>query len=280
MSDAPSSVPVSGGRSPHDRWFQPQWPAPQRVRALSTQRAGGVSGGPNHCYASLNLATHVGDDPDAVRRNRERLRAALPAEPLWLNQVHGTRVLDADAPLPANVQHGLPPEADAAVTRTPGRVLAVMTADCLPVLLADRAGTVVAVAHAGWRGLAAGVIENAVRAMNVPGGAKNGDIVAWLGPAIGPREYEVGSDVRDAFVAHDATYGAAHADPAAIDAFEPRLNGKYLADLYHLARRRLERVGVTDVHGGDACTFIERERFFSFRRDGQTGRMASLIWLQ
>jgi YfiH family protein len=274
MSDAPSSTSASGGPAAHNAWFFPHWPAPRRVRALSTQRAGGVSDGANHRYASLNLGTHVGDDPEAVRRNRERLRAALPAEPLWLNQVHGTRVLDADGPLPADGMptDGKPPEADAAVTRTPGRVLAVMTADCLPVLLADRAGTVVAVAHAGWRGLAAGVIENAVRAMNVSGD----DIVAWLGPAIGPREYEVGSDVRDAFVAHDS----AHADPAAIDAFEARANGKYLADLYHLARRRLERVGVTDVHGGDACTFIERERFFSFRRDGQTGRMASLLWLE
>ena len=278
MSGALSSASASGGQLAQEPWFHPQWPAPRRVRALSTQRAGGASDGANHRYASLNLGTHVGDDPETVRRNRECLRAALPAEPLWLSQVHGTRVLDADGPLPTD---GLPPEADAAVTRTPGRVLAVMTAGCLPVLLADRAGTVVAVAHAGWRGLAAGVIENAVRAMNVSGGAKDGDIVAWLGPAIGPRAYEVGSDVRDAFVFGDSVaHDSAHADPAAIDAFEARANGKYLADLYHLARRRLERVGVTDVHGGDACTFGERERFFSFRRDGQTGRMASLIWLE
>lgn len=273
MSVSPSFPSAMTARLAQDPWFHAQWPVPQRVHALSTQRAGGVSDGANHRYASLNLGTHVGDDPEAVRRNRALLRAVLPSEPLWLNQVHGTTVLDADAALPSD---GLPPVADAAVTRTPGRVLAVMTADCLPVLLADRAGTVVAVAHAGWRGLAAGVIENAVRAMNVPGD----DIVAWLGPAIGPREYEVGSDVRDVFVAHDATYGEAHADQAAIDAFEARANGKYLADLYHLARRRLERVGVTDVHGGDACTFSEKERFFSFRRDGQTGRMASLIWLE
>ena len=269
-----TSKPVSAPTPRQDAWFLPEWPAPARVRSLSTLRGGGVSDGEAHRYASLNLATHVGDDPDAVRRNRDHLRAALPADPLWLHQVHGTKVIDADRTMS---QDGVPPEADAAVTRSAGRVLAVMTADCLPVLLADRAGTVVAVAHAGWRGLAAGVIENTVRTMNV----KPDDIVAWLGPAIGPREYEVGSDVRDAFVFHDlVATDIAHADPAAIDAFELRANGKYLADLYHLARRRLERVGVTDVHGGDACTYTERKRFFSFRRDGKTGRMATLIWLE
>lgn len=281
-ADRPGSAGRSGAAGA--AWFEPDWPAPRRVRALSTQRAGGVSTGR---YASLNLATHVGDDASNVALNRERLRAELPAEPRWLEQVHGTRVIGFDE---RQADAAQPVEADAAVTRTPGRVLAVMTADCLPVLLTDRAGSVVAVAHAGWRGLCAGVIENAVRAMGTAGGVQGGDLLAWLGPAIGPRAYEVGADVRDAFVANEGhgdngdkdglgDHGD-HGDPAVIDAFEPRVNGKYLADLYHLARRRLEHMGVTDVYGGDACTFGEPARFFSFRRDGVTGRMATLIWIE
>jgi YfiH family protein len=246
-------------------WFEPDWPAPARVRALSTLRKGDTANGqPGHVagpYADFNLGTHVGDEPGRVAANRAALRSALPAEPLWLSQVHGTRVVNADgADVPPNS------EADAAVARKAGVVLAIQTADCLPVLLCDRAGSVVAAAHAGWRGLSAGVIENAVGAMGVP----PGDVIAWLGPAIGPRAYEVGADVVEAFTAGDA--GAA-------TSFAPKANGKFLADLYALARRRLARLGVASVSGGDACTHAEADRFFSFRRDGRTGRMASLVWL-
>lgn len=242
---------------PESDWIVPDWPAPPSVRALVTTRAGGVSTGP---YASLNLGLKVADDPQAVARNRVLLRQRLPAEPKWLAQVHGNRVLVAD-----EVQ-GLP-EADAAVTRTPGTVCAVMIADCLPVLLGDRAGTVVGVAHAGWRGLAAGVIENTVQAMDVdPAG-----MLAWLGPAIGPTAFEVGADVRDAFLAQDAGAAAAFVD---------HRPGKWLADLFWLARRRLQALGVTAIHGGGLCTVSDPTRFFSHRRDRVSGRMAALVWLQ
>lgn len=240
-----------------DAWIVPVWPAPANVRALSTTRAGGVGVAP---FDSLNLGTHVGDDPAAVAANRVRLRALLPAEPGWLNQVHGTAVVDLAT------LRGVP-DADGAVSRKPGAVCVVMTADCLPVLLCDRAGTVVGAAHAGWRGLQGGVIEATTRAMGVPAG----DLMAWLGPAIGPEAFEVGDEVRAAFVADDSAAAAAFrpAGPA----------GKWLADLYLLARQRLAALGVMGVHGGDACTFTEAARFFSYRRDGRTGRMASLVWL-
>lgn len=240
-----------------DAWIVPAWPAPANVRALSTTRAGGVGVAP---FDSLNLGTHVGDDPAAVSANRARLRALLPAEPCWLNQVHGTAVVDA-ATAPGV------PDADGAISRRPGAVCVVMTADCLPVLLCDRAGTVVGAAHAGWRGLQGGVIEATTRAMGVPAG----DLMAWLGPAIGPAAFEVGDEVRAAFVA---------GDPAAAAAFRPAgPAGKWLADLYLLARQRLAALGITRVYGGDACTFTEATRFFSYRREGRTGRMASLVWL-
>ncbi len=234
------------------------WPAPARVRTLVTTRDGGVSLAP---YASLNLGQHVGDDPAAVAENRARLRACLPAEPFWLNQVHGIGVQEACADAP-----DVPPDADAGFTRQPGVVCAVMTADCLPVLLTDRSGSVLAAAHAGWRGLCNGIIEATIARMAVPAN----DILAWLGPAIGPDAFEVGPEVRAAFMAHD---------PTAASAFAAIPDGKYLADIYLLARQRLNACGVTDVHGGDACTVTERERYFSYRRDGRTGRMASLIWL-
>jgi YfiH family protein len=237
-------------------WIVPDWPAPPAVRALVTTRNGGVSQGP---YASLNLGLKVNDDPQAVTRNRALLRAHLPAEPRWIAQVHGNRVVDADR------FEGLP-EADAAVSRTPGTVCAVMIADCMPVLLADRSGTVVGAAHAGWRGLAAGVIENTVEAM----GVDPGELVAWLGPAIGPDAFEVGADVRDAFLALDA--GAA-------PAFRDHRPGKWLADLFWLARRRLAALGVTEVYGGGLCTVSDPARFFSHRRDRVSGRMAALVWL-
>lgn len=237
-------------------WITPDWPAPANVRALCTTRNGGVSAAP---YASLNLGDHVGDDPRAVACNRAILREHLPAEPLWLKQVHTTAVADAGSAA------GIP-EADASVARLPGKVCAVLTADCLPVLLCDRRGTVVAAAHAGWRGLAGGVIEATVQAMRVD----PADLLAWLGPAIGHAAFEVGDEVRAVFLADD---------PAATSAFIPHGNGKWLADLYRLARLRLARSGVAQVGGGDFCTFSEEERFYSYRRDGATGRMASLIWL-
>lgn len=236
----------------------PDWPAPPRVRAASTTRLGGVSPGP---YEALNLADHVGDDPAHVARNRALLRdrLALPAEPLWLEQVHGRDCVDAGAAAPGCA-------ADAAVARAPGRVCAVMTADCLPVLLCNRGGEAVAAAHAGWRGLATGVIEQAVVALD----ADPEEILAWLGPAIGPGAFEVGGEVRDTFVAED---------PGAAADFRAHGPGKWLADLFGLARRRLARMGVTRVYGGGLCTYSDRARFYSFRRDGATGRMASLIWL-
>lgn len=234
----------------------PAWPAPANVRAVQTTRRGGVSREP---YASLNLGDHVGDDPAAVAANRARLSATLPAEPFWTRQVHGITVADADAD-PIGV------EADAAVARRPGRVCAVMTADCLPVLLCDRGGSVVAAAHAGWRGLCAGVIEATIAAMRVP----PDEILAWLGPAIGPQAFEVGDEVRAAFLAHDA---------AATAAFAAHGPGKWLADIWRLARQRLAAAGVNAVSGGGLCTVADRDRFFSYRRDGVTGRMATCIWL-
>ena len=239
--------------------IRPDWPVPARVRALVTTRAGGVSAG---SYAALNLGDHVGDDPQAVRRNRALLReqGGLPTDPLWLKQVHGTNVVNALA-----VSPGV--EADGAYTDTAGVVLAVLTADCLPVFLCDRRGSAVAVLHAGWRGMAAGVIENGVRALNAPAGA----LLGWLGPAIGPESYEVGEEVRSAFVKND---------PGAAGAFRETGAGRWLADLYELARRRLHALGVQTIHGGDFCTFRDTRRFYSFRRDRETGRMASLIWIQ
>jgi YfiH family protein len=242
--------------APRSDWIIPDWPAPKRVRALVTTRMGGASRGP---YASLNLGAHVGDDPAAVERNRERLRSALPADPVWLQQVHGTEVVDgATAPPLAR--------ADAAVARMRHVVCAVLTADCVPVLLAGRDGDVVAIAHAGWRGLAAGVIEAAVARMSVPAAS----VIAWLGPAIGPHAYEVGPEVRDAFVRRDA---------AATVAFAPRRDDRFLADLFMLARQRLAAAGVAAVYGGNHCTYTEAERFYSYRRERATGRFASLVWI-
>lgn len=236
----------------------PDWPAPSRVRAACTTREGGVSRPP---FDSLNLGDHVGDDPGAVAENRRRLREALalPADPCWLDQVHGTCAVEA-APLHERCK------ADAGVTGEPGRVCAVLTADCLPVLFCDRSGSRVGAAHAGWRGLEGGVLEATVSAMGIP----PGELMAWLGPAIGNGAFEVGPEVREAFLARDA--GAA-------SAFRPSPSGRWLADLYALARRRLDRIGVTAIHGGGLCTFSDPRRFYSFRRDGRTGRMATLIWL-
>jgi YfiH family protein len=239
-------------------WIVPDWPAPAHVRVLSTLRAGGVSDGP---YASLNLAAHVGDRPAAVAANRLLLREAahLPAEPLWLEQVHGTDVI-------RHPGESLAVRADASVAFEPGRVCAVMTADCLPVVLTDRGGTRVGVAHAGWRGLLDGVVAATIAAL----GTTPTELRAWLGPAIGLDAFEVGGEVRTAF---------ADRNPAAAGYFRPNQRDRYQADLYGLARLALTAAGVSSVHGGGWCTHRESERFFSFRRDGVTGRMATLAWL-
>jgi len=240
------------------QFILPDWPAPANVRAVVTTRVGGVSRAP---YDSFNMAAHVGDDPEAVRANRAQLRDALrlPTEPVWLRQVHGVNVIDA-------ARATIEPEADGAFAKQPGAVCAVLTADCLPVFLCDRAGTRVAVLHAGWRGLAAGVIEEGVQALGVRGH----DLLAWLGPAIGSQSFEVGPEVRDAFMRHDAR---------AADAFRSGNGDRYRADIYLLARQRLMRLGVEAVYGGGFCTVTDRARFYSYRRDGACGRMASLIWL-
>jgi len=245
----------------------PDWPAPPAVRAAFTTRAGGVSSGP---HAGLNLGGNCGDDPAAVALNREHLAAALdlPGEPKWLRQVHGTRVLEL--PLAA-----VEPEADGSFATEAGVVCAVQSADCLAVLFCDDQATVVAAAHAGWRGLAAGVLEATVAALPV----SPDRLLAWIGPAIGPEDFEVGDEVRAAFIA---------VDPAAAACFRPvpvasKPLGvppeKYLGDLFALARQRLTRAGVRRVHGGGISTHADPERFYSFRRDGVCGRMAALIWI-
>jgi YfiH family protein len=240
-------------------WLTPQWPAPPSVRALSTFRSGGVSAIP---YVSLNLAAHVGDESDAVDANRRRLMSAagLPAEPAWLSQVHGAHVADLDAGLPLGA-------ADAVFTRQPGRVCAILTADCLPILLAAASGGMVAAVHAGWRGLAAGVIEAAVEALE----PKPEELLAWLGPAIGPEHFEVGAEVRDTLL---------RADPGGGAAFAPNARGRFTADLPMLARRRLAALGLTRIYGSTECTYSQPDRYFSYRRDGKCGRQATLIWLQ
>jgi len=234
----------------------PDWPAPANVKALQTTRQGGVSMG---VYASLNLGDHVKDNPQHVAANRQLLSAYLPSEPVWLSQVHGVRVIDAA--LSSCLE-----SADASVATRKQVVCVTMTADCLPVLLCDHAGTVVAAVHAGWRSLCDGVIEATVAAMPVPAD----QLMAWLGPAIGPEAFEVGSEVRAQFMAKDAQ---------AESAFKAK-DDKWLGDLYTIARQRLQRLGVTQVYGGGHCTFSESETFFSFRRDGDTGRMGSFIWLE
>lgn len=235
----------------------PEWPAPANVKALQTTRLGGVSQAP---YASLNLGDHVGDDPLKVAANRQLLNGLVPTEPLWLQQVHGVDVVDA-------AHASCLPSADAAYARQPGAVCAVMTADCLPLLLCDSQGTEVVAVHAGWKGLLDGVIEASVHNMQ----SSPSTLLAWLGPAIGPQAFEVGDEVRDAFIAH-------HADAA--HSFVDQGHGKWLGDIYQLARQRLSRLGVTQVYGGGLCTYSDEARFFSFRRDGATGRMATMIWLE
>lgn len=239
----------------------PDWPAPARVRAASTERTGGSSEG---SYTSRNLGAHVGDAAVAVTANRRTLveRLGLVTEPFWLEQVHGCTVLDLDAPEGAQN----PLTADGAVTSQSDQPCVVMTADCLPVLLCDRLGTRVGAAHAGWRGLAAGILPAAITRMRIdPQG-----LLAWMGPAIGQPAYEVGEEVRQALIA---------ADPGAETCFEPNDAGRWQADLYGLARRSLQAAGVHAIYGGGFCTYTESERFFSHRREAPCGRMATLIWL-
>ncbi|HEX3949694.1 MAG TPA: peptidoglycan editing factor PgeF [Steroidobacteraceae bacterium] len=242
-------------------WFEADWPAPRGVHVLSTQRGGLGSGASRAPYAYFNLGDHVGDAPAAVAENRRRLRveAKLPAEPSWLSQVHGNVVaqLDAEAPLKG--------PADGAIARQAGKVCAILTADCLPVVFAADRGECVAAAHAGWRGLAAGVLEATVHALGVPPER----LLAWLGPAIGPEHFEVGAEVRTAFLQND---------PAADGAFRPSPRGRFMADLGALAVRRLEKLGLTRIYGSGECTYAQSDRYFSYRREGITGRQATLIW--
>lgn len=237
----------------------PDWPAPGNIRAVMTTRLGGVSKPP---YESLNLGEHVGDDPQSVEKNRNLLIACagIPGAPFWLNQVHGTRVLDCAV-------SGQDRTADAVLADQPGQVCVVMTADCLPVLLCNSTGTQVAAVHAGWRGLVDGVVEVTLSRFKDPADK----ILAWLGPAIGPDAFEVGPEVRERFI---------QAEPQSAGAFVPGRPGHWLADIYQLARIRLERAGVGFIGGGDYCTVTDHKRFFSYRRDGVTGRMASLIWME
>jgi len=233
----------------------PDWPAPANVKAIQTTRRGGFGVAP---YDSLNLGSHVQDNPVTVAQNRQLLSQYLPSEPVWLNQVHGVEVVDV-------AQCACVPDADAAFTHQKEVVCVTMTADCLPILLCDKQGTVVAAVHAGWRSLCDGVIEATVEKMQV----SPVDLMAWLGPAIGRQAFEVGSEVKAAFVAKDTQSGVA---------FTPK-GDKWLGDLYLIAKQRLANVGVHAVYGGKECTYSQPEKYFSFRRDGATGRMASLIWL-
>lgn len=236
-------------------WLTPDWPAPASVRACVTTREGGVSEAP---FDSLNLGDHVDDRPEAVAENRRRLTDHFSIKPAWLQQVHGIAVAQADP--------GIVATADASWTATPGIACAAMTADCLPALFCDRAGTRVAAAHAGWRGLAAGVLEATLDSLDVPAA----EVLVWLGPAIGPKAFEVGPEVREVFI---------NQLPEAAEAFVPSNNaGKFMADIYLLARLRLAERGVTAVYGGGFCTVTD-PRFFSYRRASRTGRFASLVWL-
>lgn len=237
--------------------IRPDWPAPATVRAFTTTRNGGFSHDP---WSSLNLGKSCGDDPQHVEQNRSLLLRLLPGEPRWLNQVHGTNVVRWDEVDESGT------DADAIVSHHPGQLCAVLTADCLPVLFCNRAGTAIAAAHAGWRGLAAGILEATVLAME----CKPAELMAWLGPAIGPRAFEVGKDVYDAFVNLNSENATA---------FKPH-GERWLADLYQLARFALTRVGITQISGGQFCTYEEQDNYFSYRRDGETGRMATAVWLE
>lgn len=244
-------------------WICPKWPAPANIRAYSTTRHGGRSVG---SYASMNLGDHVEDAADAVLSNRAYLARALqlPSEPCWLTQTHSNVVIDVGHSQQINQR------ADAAFTTQPALVCVALTADCLPVLICDQRGTQVAAVHAGWRGLAAGIIENTVTALMQRGHGEPGQLLAWLGPAIGPGAFEVSDDVRNAFVKFDRR---------AKNAFVPIADHQWLANLYLLAQQRLSKLGVSAIYGGGYCTVTQYQQYYSYRRDGQTGRMASLIWM-
>lgn len=241
-------------------WITPVWPAPCQVKALTTVRAGGTSLSP---YSSFNLASHVGDDPSAVFENRSLLKntACLPEEPLWLTQTHGIKVVDVNNSQPFV-------EADASVAFSANQVCAVLTADCLPILLCNKAGTAVSAIHAGWRGLAAGIIESSIDTL-LARDIQTSELLAWLGPAIGPLAFEVKSDVLDAFKGFVSE-----------ETFQPQGDDRFLANIYNLARKRLEALGVRQIFGGNFCTYRDEARFYSFRRSGVTGRMATLIWFK
>ena len=247
-------------------FITPNWPAPANVHALQTNRDGGTSLAP---YDSFNLGGHVGDKPIHLAHNRQLLSQHLPSEPFWLNQVHGVNVLNLDEIVAVNTD--CLPDADASYTSRKNVVCVTMTADCLPILLCDQAGTAVASIHAGWRNLCDGVIEATVAKMP----AKSADLMAWFGPAIGSNAFEVGFEVREQFMAKDAKSERA---------FKPHGKNqeqeKWLVDIYKIATQRLNNCGITQIYGGGECTFTDEKRFFSFRRDGVTGRMASLIWLE
>jgi YfiH family protein len=252
-----SSLPAQTKLMPsgYKHWLTPDWPAPANIHAATTLRTGGVSSG---AYASLNPAMHVGDDADLVKQNRRIIKDMLnlPGDPVWLEQIHSNRAVPALTTGPLQ-------QADASYASEPGVVCVVMTADCLPLLVCSTDGSEVAAIHAGWKGLLAGVIGNTLTAMH------NSDALVWLGPAIGPDCFEVGAEVRDAFLEKSAAFMAA---------FKQQSNGKWLADIYQLARIDLAMLGIDKVYGGGFCTVTEHERFYSFRRDKQTGRMATLIW--
>ena len=248
--------------------IEPSWVAPQQVKAFSTTRHGGVSKPP---FNTLNLGLNAGDDSVDVLHNRSIVRSHLPTEPLWLKQIHGVTV---STPASRNASTDKPFEADAAVTNIPNEVLAILTADCMPVLFASKGGEVIGAAHAGWRGLSSGILENTLQEMlAISPGLSPKDIVVWMGPAIGPTAFEVGEDVLQAFAAQGQTISSKAFTPIAGSP------GKYLANLYLLARERLRSLGIEQIDGGDFCTFSDSERFFSYRRDKETGRFASLIWI-
>jgi len=237
-------------------WIKPDWPVADNIHAAVTLRTGGVSKG---VFQSLNPALHVNDNAERVMTNRQHISQMLklPAEPVWLEQVHGDRVIKAD-------ENAALKQADASFTEQPGVVCTVMTADCLPILLANANGSQIAAIHGGWRGLLAGVISNTVALFN-----SSNNVIAWLGPAIGPDCFEVGAEVQSSFVAKSPKYS---------DAFKQKNQDKYLADIYQLARIELAMLGIKQVYGGDFCTVSDKQRFYSYRRDGETGRMATLIW--
>lgn len=278
----------SAGAHPALPLITPDWPVPPLVRAAFTLRQGGVSAPP---FDTLNVGLHTGDASEAVEENRRRIRGALrlPSEPCWLAQAHGAEVvsLDGEPPMRA-APPGDPPRADAAVTRTSGCICVIQVADCMPVLFAARDGTTVGAAHAGWRGLAAGVLQATVRALAI----KPSELLVWLGPTIGPQHFEVGDEVRTALLAADGRTdlaGAVGLDAerrldsglgGTAAAFVRNARGRWQCDLYAVARRQLVALGVREVYGGGWCTYDDRARFFSYRRDGRCGRMAALIWLE